>query len=945
VPTDLAGLLVEEGIVAADAMDRALVRQRVAGGALDSALLELGCVREEVLADALSRASGLPAAPAGALEVADARARRVFPSRVAERHGLAPFALDERELSLVAVHPVDLALLDEISFMLSLHLNAHVAPEWRVRALIHRLYGTPLPSRLAALASASGARAAAAPPADAADALAAAVAPGSEPAGPDEPTELMELVGRDEPADEVELVGRGEPADEVEPAGQDESTDAVLLTGQDGSDEKTELVALAGPDARTEQLPLGAAPRTGPSNGAAGTSRDARSLPWASGAPGDGAPGWTVEGLPEVAPAGEPIGEALARALEAELFPAEGAGSAARAEHEADPETVDAPHAAEADVEPGLAGAPAEDPGTPPGWTLDEARLALEAARDRDEAVRVALRYARDFFEFAALFAVARDAVAGHDALGPDGEDARELCRTVALYASEPGLFQQALETRALHLGPMPRDTAGNTEVLDGLGRGDPRAVLVYPVFVRDRPVCILYADNGAAPVSFDRVSELLRLLGGLGRAFERLIHDRKRRDAGDDPAGPGAAELPPSGREPAGASAPARSPPSRGARGDRVSPAPAGRDLAPAWTPAPLEAPPAETLRSLAEPFVAAVEPPFRPRPAPELAPPPPAPPREPDPWQAFEPGAALRELEVEVDLDPDAWPELNEPAPRFDPEAEVTALLATPPGSAARGEAVARLVAHPAESLPVLWARLPGPLEVEADDAAPDALGPLPAALSALGPAAVPAMMDVLRDPDPGRRRVAVAVLGASGDAAAFPALADRALDPDPRVAGAAVAALAAHRQEPGMRPIPERLRRALLSGVSARAAAAARALGALRDADAVPLLVQVLESSEREPASAAAEALTRITLQRHGVDPRRWLGWWRENRGRGRAEWLLSGLTHAEREVRVEAAAELSRAAPAPVAYSADAPPPERERAARAWAGWFARSGHFI
>ena len=82
----------------------------------------------------------------------DARARRVFPSRVAERHGLAPFALDGRELSLVATYPVDLGLLDEISFMLSLHLTAHVGPEWRVRELIHRVYGSPLPPRLAALA-------------------------------------------------------------------------------------------------------------------------------------------------------------------------------------------------------------------------------------------------------------------------------------------------------------------------------------------------------------------------------------------------------------------------------------------------------------------------------------------------------------------------------------------------------------------------------------------------------------------------------------------------------------------------------------------------------------------------------------------------------------------------------------------------------------------------
>ncbi len=803
VPTDLAGLLVEEGAVAADAMDRALVRQRAAGGALDTALLELGYVREADLVGALSRASGLPAAAPEVWEAPDARARRVFPSRVAERHGLAPFALDGRELALVATYPVDLVLLDEISFMLSLHLTAHVGPEWRVRALIHRLYGTPLPARLAALASAER--------------------PGAEAAG---------------------SAATG-PVVAVEPPALLEVAPGVHL----------------------------------------------------------------APAAPAVEP-GEPIVEALARALEAELFPGEPA-----APRDLDQDAPAEPPVMEPPPEPppAPAAAPGPDRSAPPGWSLAEARAAVDAARDRDEAVLAALRYARDFFEFAALFAVARDAVAGHDALGPEGDDARDLCRAVALYASDPGVFHAALETRAPQLGPVPRDVAGNLAVLEGLGRGAPHAALVYPVLVRDRPVCVLYADDGERPVSRERIADLLVLLGELGGAFERLIHDRKRRrsEESDEPA-------PPVRASPAARAAP---PP----------PGPARASAAPFLAPPPPDAP-------------------FRPRPPAARPPPPPPPPRERDPWEATEPGSALRDLEVDVDLELEAWPTadalLDAAAPRrFDPESAVTELLATGAGSAERALAIAVLAEHPAESLPVLWARLPGPLESDADDAAPEALGPLPAALAALGAPAVPAMLDVLRDPDPDRRRVAAAVLGANGDPAAFPALADRALDPQPRVAAAAAAALGAHRRHPAMRPVPEKLRRALLSGLSGRAACAARALGALRDAEAVPLLVQALDSPEREPAEAAAEALSRITLQRIGPDAHRWIAWWRQNRGRGRAEWLLSGLTSAEREVRVAAAAELSGAAPAPVAYSADAPAADRERAARAWAGWWARSGQVL
>jgi hypothetical protein len=70
-----------------------------------------------------------------------------------------------------------------------------------------------------------------------------------------------------------------------------------------------------------------------------------------------------------------------------------------------------------------------------------------------------------------------------------------------------------------------------------------------------------------------------------------------------------------------------------------------------------------------------------------------------------------------------------------------------------------------------------------------------------------------------------------------------------------------------------------------------------------------------------------------------------WWKENRGRGRAEWLFGALTSEDRELRVAAATELRDVAPTPVAYSVDLSPQEREQAARAWASWFARGGHRI
>jgi hypothetical protein len=282
---------------------------------------------------------------------------------------------------------------------------------------------------------------------------------------------------------------------------------------------------------------------------------------------------------------------------------------------------------------------------------------------------------------------------------------------------------------------------------------------------------------------------------------------------------------------------------------------------------------------------------------------------------------------------------------APADDASWLAGAFLTAAPGTPARASLLARLVAHPGAA-PVLCELLPGPLEVapEALAATPAAQqGPVLEALAAIGQPAVPHLLAVLGDAQPARRRAATALLGAIGDPATLVPLADRCLDPDLAVAEAAREALAAHRGTPAMRPIPERLRRALASGLATRAGPAARALMALRDAESIPSLIQALEGADPATAAAAAEALAAITLQRHRAEPRLWLLWWKENRGRGRAEWLFGGLTAEDRDVRAAAATELARIAPPPVRYHPDMTPEEREPAARAWAGWFTRSGY--
>lgn len=398
MPLDLAALLVEARAVSAEDVQRALRRQREAGGALDTALLELALLPEPELARFLSRASGLPLAEVTPGD-RDARAGRMLPAGIAQRHRLAPFRLDGRRLSLLAAYPVDAAALSDLGVMLSMQLVPYVAPAWRVLELTEAVYGVPMPPREAQLAARLGGRGGS-----------AAAATGD---GPDR------------------APGAARGAGEAPPEGREASisgASAWRLTRADPEESLATAVAHAA----------------------------------------------------ETLDATEVLREVL------------------------DPEPV---------------------PEAPPRWTLAQASAALDAARDRDGVVAAALRYARDFLEAAAVFAVASDGIAGVDAVG--WPRARRRCRAVRVGERDAGLFRVAVEARGPYLGPVAREP-GNEHLLRALGRPWPAVALAYPIVVRDRVVCVLYGDNGDAPVSPRRVGDLLLFAGAVGAALERVLREAK---------------------------------------------------------------------------------------------------------------------------------------------------------------------------------------------------------------------------------------------------------------------------------------------------------------------------------------------------------------------------------------------------------------------------------
>ncbi|MFL5320515.1 MAG: FrgA protein [Myxococcaceae bacterium] len=1035
MPARLAQHLIQRGLLPAERVNEALRRQAVAGGALDTLLLEQGSIAEAGMLQALADVSH-----ARPVNLADFEPNHevasLIPQRVAERLGIVPLSVDAGTLHVASVYPPSPKDIGEVGLLLGRQVEIWVAVEARVRDWIASIYKQPLPTRYAALLAAldpSRPLPASALLPNAPKAIAPTPPPPKQKGGlvVVEDSSLEESLTRDmveqlarnvaeepillqtkkAPPEPPRAAAPPPPSDREQtraappvPSDREETRVVPSLQGRPPTDYEPTVV-------RSAYTPEAAKPatwdreetRTLSAETYAQFVRESKTAQEQAAKPPEPLPS-----LPSVAPVAAPATPpkraktepsfeipAALRAAQPEERTVELSAptrSAPPPPQEQPPQQYEAPQQYESPQQPqwGAPSAPevtidynvptttpgarrppagvvifpgsrnggpaqvagdlpmpavdrrAPPPEPPPEqqqqaqydeipkWSLADAREVLrQGTSDREYIIDVALRFARQTFEFTCAFAVVRGAAVGWDARGENVD--RAVVQQISIPLDAQSVFRTVALTRGSFVGPLPPDQLTHY-FLSLLGR-NPRTAFVFPVEVKGRLVAILYGDCGPKPISQRRLSDFILFCQELPGAFQELIVYRKRYlqqqwaeqqqvevPLPDTNAAYGTYEQPAGYDQQYAGYEQQQQQPQPGEPGyeaqvqfDAVPP-----PVSPYEREVQREEPPGLTA---AAPLLSS---------ATDEAPRPAGLGWGAGGWGSGKASGVGRSASMPVFVTEVA----ERPPPDFTPV--LRRLIG--PDAADRSRAMAELARVPeaaarvlAENFPgpTAWSRLPVMELPEADE-----LGPIPAAMARLGRSGAQALAPLLDSDDSDTRYLALLTAGNLP----FPELVGGVLrglfDYEPDISSAARAAAFALRRVPRFDAAMKDLRRELAATDPLRRSLAARALGGLHDRESVDGLINLTNSDDQMAAQAAAEALREITRASYGTTTRFWLAWWAENRDKRRVEWLVAALRSREFEMRQAAIDELSRAVSDTLGYLADVPENEREPAVRRW-----------
>ncbi len=135
----LGDLLVREGLIDQEGLQRALVEQKGTNEKLGSILVRLNLISDDQLIDFLSKQYGIPSIQLSQLDI-DTELLKLVPSQIARKYEVLPIQRSGNQLTLAMADPTNVFAVDDVGFMTNLQVVPVVASQGAIRKAIERLY-------------------------------------------------------------------------------------------------------------------------------------------------------------------------------------------------------------------------------------------------------------------------------------------------------------------------------------------------------------------------------------------------------------------------------------------------------------------------------------------------------------------------------------------------------------------------------------------------------------------------------------------------------------------------------------------------------------------------------------------------------------------------------------------------------------------------------------
>lgn len=137
----IGDLLLREGLITQDQLNKALQEQRHNGTRVGYNLVKLGFVKETDLTRMLARQHKMPAVDLTKFQV-DPRIAKLIPGDLALKHSVLPLKRDGRTLTVAMSDPATMSVLDDIKFITRLDIFPVIAGEFTLRNAIEKFYSS-----------------------------------------------------------------------------------------------------------------------------------------------------------------------------------------------------------------------------------------------------------------------------------------------------------------------------------------------------------------------------------------------------------------------------------------------------------------------------------------------------------------------------------------------------------------------------------------------------------------------------------------------------------------------------------------------------------------------------------------------------------------------------------------------------------------------------------